>query len=642
MPVLDNLFNTYSRMGDLASLAILAVVFILLAVSYVVRDKSYRIFASIVGLAFLAAIISIAFNELLLHPELLSKNGYLRGIAYLLRVIYHTFLFMMLFSFALYATIVSKMKKKRARTIAIIGTVLFALCVAVDVILTFQNIGFIIKPDGTVEGGSNVFMVGYVLFVAFLAVLLFRIRKLIYKRVLWGFYATMALAVIIRFAQLFFHDASLTTLTFVLPVMTMLYIMHLNPYNISTGTLDAKALEDMVKNLYDKKKSFIIMSMLLPDFVGEGKTFPEEVKNQTRRFTVEYFRNGTLFQVGNGQTIMIARKDSNPDYNQWMQTILHAFQEQYRIHQLPYKIVYGESFEEDIAHNQYISLINNIHDSIPNNTMHRIDKNDISLFKEHQYILEQLTDIYKKCDLDDPRVLVYAQPVYNIQTKRFDTAEALMRLNLDEKGIVSPCVFIPIAESRGYIHVLTKIILNKTCRIIHQLTEDNIPFKRISVNVSISELKDKWFCDDVNFIIHKNQVSGDKLAIELTESQSEEDFLVMKERIEKLHEEGIQFYLDDFGTGYSNMERILELPFDIIKFDRSMVIASGQDSRSEHIVEKLAKMFADFNYFVLYEGIEDSADENRCLSMSATYLQGFKYSRPIPIADLHTFLSKSE
>ena len=115
----------------------------------------------------------------------------------------------------------------------------------------------------------------------------------------------------------------------------------------------------------------------------------------------------------------------------------------------------------------------------------------------------------------------------------------------------------------------------------------------------------------------------------------------MKKRIDVLHEEGICFYLDDFGTGYSNMERILELPFDIIKFDRSMVIASGQDTRSEHIVEKLAKMFSDFKYSVLYEGVENNEDENRCLSMSATYLQGFKYSKPIPIDQLQAFLTKA-
>ena len=634
--------TTYSRMGDVAVIAVCCVIFILLGASYVIRDRSFRIFSAIIGFIILAAIINVGFNELLNRNDLVKNNSMVIGLLYLMRVLYHTFLFCIFFNFALYATVVSNMEKKRARTIAIIGTILFAVFVAIDVVLTITGVGFYInKETGVIGGRSNVFMVGYVAFVAFLAVLLFRIRKLIYKRVLWGFYLTMALAVIIRFAQMTLGESSLTTMTFLLPVLAMLYTMHLNPYNVSTGTLDESSLEDMTNNLYTKNKQFIIMSLQLPDYVGEGKSLPEAVKEQTRRFTVEYFRNGTLFQIGNGQIIMIATKDSNPDYNEWMETILKAFQEQYKIHRMPYKIVYGESVMDAINQNEYISLIDSIHKTIPDNTTHRIDANDVKLYKEHQYIVSQLEDIYKKADLNDPRVLVYAQPVYNIQTKHFDTAEALMRLELERTGLVSPVVFIPIAEERGYIHILTKIILNKTCQTIRKLLDNGVNINRISVNVSAIELKDANFCNDVNRILYDNGVRGDKVAIELTESQSEEDFLVMKEKINILHEEGICFYLDDFGTGYSNMERILELPFDIIKFDRSMVIASGQDARSEHIVEKLAKMFSDFEYSVLYEGIENSDDENRCLSMSATYLQGFKYSKPIPIDQLHGFLTKA-
>ena len=642
MPLLiDAGISEYSRMGDVAVIAVCVVIFILLGTSYVIRDKGFRIFSSIIGLVILAAIVSIGYNEVLSHTDWMKENAYLRGLVYILRIFYHALLFDVFFTFGLYATVVSNMEKKKARIIAFLGMGLFLGFVAVDVVLTLTGYGYKIGEEGTVVRGSNVFMIGYIAYVAFLAALLFRIRKLVYKRIIWAFYLTAALSVIIRFAQMFLGQSSLTTLVFLLPALTMLYTLHLNPYNVKTGTLDVKAMEDMIKNLYQKKQPFIIMSMLLPDFVGEGKSFPEEVKNQTRRFTVEYFRDGTLFQVGNGQTIMVAKKESNPDYNEWMQVILQAFQEQYSIHKLPYKIVFGDSFENLVNDNEYLSLIDSIHHSIPNNTMHRIEEKDINRFKENNYIVDQLKDIYKKADLNDPRVLVYAQPVYNIQTKHFDTAEALMRLKLDKVGTVSPLVFIPIAESYGFIHVLTKIILNKTCQTIRKLLDDGVSFKRISVNVSILELKDEGFCDDFNRILKDNNVPGDKVAIELTESQSEEDFLVMKQRIEKLHAEGIQFYLDDFGTGYSNMERILELPFDIIKFDRSMVIASGQDERSERIVENLAKMFSDFNYFVLYEGVEDTTDEDRCLSMSATYLQGFKYSRPVPIAELHAFLTRA-
>ena len=86
----------------------------------------------------------------------------------------------------------------------------------------------------------------------------------------------------------------------------------------------------------------------------------------------------------------------------------------------------------------------------------------------------------------------------------------------------------------------------------------------------------------------------------------------------------------------------MELPFDIIKFDRSLVIASASDQKSERMVTHLAQMFSDMNYAVLYEGVETQDDETRCKKMDAKYLQGYKYSRPIPIEKLTEYFRKDD
>lgn len=190
--------------------------------------------------------------------------------------------------------------------------------------------------------------------------------------------------------------------------------------------------------------------------------------------------------------------------------------------------------------------------------------------------------------------------------------------------------------------MLTEIILHKTCDAIRQFTDAGYEIKRISVNVSVPELKDEHFCQDIMDIINESGIPGDKIAIELTESQNEGDFMLMKRKIGELKKQGIKFYLDDFGTGYSNMERIMELPFDIIKFDRSLVIASETEDRSRKMVAKLANMFTDMNYCVLYEGVEKDAEEEMCKDMSATYLQGYKYSKPAPIVDLKEYISRKQ
>jgi len=275
------------------------------------------------------------------------------------------------------------------------------------------------------------------------------------------------------------------------------------------------------------------------------------------------------------------------------------------------------------------------------NTIHRIEEKDFAAYNRQEYILKELVDIYHHRNLNDSRVLVYCQPVYNIALRRYDTAEALMRLDLPETGIIFPDEFIPLAEKNGYIHVLTEIILNKTCREARRLAEEGYSFSRISVNVSAQELKGTYFCRDISQIIRNADVPGDRVALELTESQDESDFLVMEEKIRELKSMGITFYLDDFGTGYSSLERIMQLPFDIIKFDRSLVVASGASDKSEQIVRNMARLFAEMDFSVLYEGVETEKDEKRCVGMSASYLQGYKYSRPVPISGLRDFFTRA-
>lgn len=93
----------------------------------------------------------------------------------------------------------------------------------------------------------------------------------------------------------------------------------------------------------------------------------------------------------------------------------------------------------------------------------------------------------------------------------------------------------------------------------------------------------------------------------------------------KFNKLGIKSYIDDFGTGYSSIEHVHKLPIDIIKFDRSLTIASGKDDISNFMIDSLSNMFDIIDYSILYEGIEDKSDQDRCISMKACYLQGYLY-----------------
>ena len=628
--------DNYSPVGDVAVVAMCLVIVIMLLTSYVSRTRSFHIFLGIVGLLAAAAVVNIAY-----HGLLSTGNQGLISLVYVLRVLYQAVLFNVLFLFALYATVVSGMEHSRARAVAIGSTVLLVVVIVLDIVMTATGIGFQVTESGQVVSRTNLFLIGYVLFVVLIVVLVRRVGKLLYKRVVYGFLGIIVVSVAIRLGQLPLHESSLTTMTFVFPVIAMLYLMHSNPYNVSLGAVDRRALEDMVGTLHERQEHFVFMSLLMPDFDSEGREFPDEIKALVRKFSAEDFKGCILFQIGNGHLLLIAPTKRNPNFESRITGILEHFMQHYHRFQFPYTIVIGESIGEIGEKNEYVSFVQDVHRSTPENTVHRVNPEDVARFNRNEYVLQELADIYAKRDLEDPRVLAFCQPVFNIQTGRFDTAEALMRLQLDGVGMVFPDQFIPMAENHGYIHALTEIILHKTCREIRRLADEGFQISRISVNVSVLELKDEAFCDDISRIIGSNGISGESVAIELTESRSEADFVIMKEKIEELRRQGIRFYLDDFGTGYSNMERIMELPFDIIKFDRSLVIASGTGERSERLVENLAQMFKDMDYSVLYEGVEDDADEKRCRDMFASYLQGYKYSRPVPIEQLREFLPKA-
>ena len=625
----------YSPIGDLTVVSVCLVMITLIFFSYTRKSRSFGIFVSLLGLLVLSALAQVSFYSLAA-----SSSEALYTVASGMRCLHLALLFTIFLLYVVYIGEVTQLSRRQRRPFHIATAVIYVVIIGLDVLDTVLGRGLQITPTTIAYQGPDRFIYGYIAFLILIIAMMIRVRKLLYKRVMFGFYSTMVISVAVLMVQRLCGQSSYTVATFMYPVIAMFYFMHSTPYDASLGAIDSKLLEDMVRYNCAKHREFMFMSLYMRDFDEEGKIMPESIKAVVRRFTVDFFRDATLFQIGNGHMILMFLKKRNLDYESKIVRILRAFRYEYQKFGYDYKIVIGESVEEISRKNEYVSFINNIYRGMEENTIHRVTEDDVRKFSQIVHVLRELEDIYRKRDLDDPRVLAYCQPVYNLRTRRYDTAEALMRLKLDGSGLVFPDVFIPLAEEYGYIHVLTQIILHKTCQEIRRLMTAGYTVTRVSVNVSVPELKDDDFCSDIIHTIDNSGIPGEKIAIELTESRSDADFMLMQEKITQLRQRGIKFYLDDFGTGYSNMERILELPFDIIKFDRSMVQASGSSERSRRIVNSLASMFSQLDYAVLYEGVEEAEDERMCAAMCASYLQGYKYSRPVPIETLTDFFER--
>lgn len=628
-------FDNYTPAGDITVIATCFVILILIFTSYVNKTKSFYLYLNIVGYLMLAA-----FSDVIYHHVYSGITDGNYTIVYVLRCLYHVFLFSNLLLYVVYIVELQHLERdKKIPTMLVSGGIYLSI-IATDIVTTINGTGFKLNRNGTAITGHNIFLYGYLAFVAVIVFLMIAYRDRIYKYVMYGFYGTMLVAFLILFLQGRHGQSSFTVVSFMFPTIGMLYLIHSTPYDIELGAINSVALKDMVGYNYRKKVDLLFFSLYLPDFDSEGAVLPKTLQNSIRKFSGEYFHNAVLFQISNAHIVLMAKKKSNPDYENRINRILNYLSSEYEAAGYDYKVVMGESIDEISRKNEYISFISSIHRNMDINEIHMVEYEDVDQFNRYEKIVNELADIYRGKNLRDSRVLAYCQPVYNIKSGKYDTAEALMRLNLPEIGLVFPDQFIPIAEESGYIHVLTEIILQKTCDEIRHLLKEGYEVNRISVNVAVSEMKEATFTQDIHKIISESGIPEDKIAIEITESQTESDFIIMKKKIEELREKGIKFYLDDFGTGYSNMERIMELPFDIIKFDRSLVLASGSDVRSERMVESMASMFSGLDYSVLYEGVENEEDERKCIDMSASYLQGYKYSKPVPIIELKQFFSK--
>ncbi len=634
---LSSYYNQYSPAGDILVIATCIVFFILMRIAYISRTKSFLLFRNLLALLCVAAVSDILFYVMLHHADVFPHF-----IIYLMRAAYHITLLANLQFYLIYIKDTLLLSREEIRPYFSVGGCVLALSVVFELISPYFQAGFYIDAEGTPHNALNIFPLGYMIYMGMIAVLMVANSGRIYLQIVRGVGGAMCVSFMIMLIQGYFGQNSYTASTFLFPAFAILYLLHSNPYDFETGSISAKAFEDTVTYSYEQKSEFFLMYLSIPDFETSGEANSLEVKKTIRGFVSDYFHKAVLFSISAGQFLLTIETAKDPAYREKTHQMLDFFEQEYPKYQKDYKIIFTKTYDEISRTNDYLSLLHYMANRMADNEFHEITDEDVTAFREHEYILSELADIQAKQDMDDPRVLVFCQPVYNIQTDKFDTAEALMRLKLDKTGMVFPDRFIPMAEKYNYIRTLSMIILSKSCKQIKNLLNEGYAVTRVSVNFSVLDIRDVNFCKNVDRIISSADIPYDKIAIEITESQSEKDFLVMKEKVLELQHSGIKFYLDDFGTGYSNYERILELPFDIIKFDRSLTIASGNDLKSETMVNYLAHLFSDMGYAVLYEGIEDDADEERCLRMCAKYLQGYKYSRPIPIEQLTDFFEQSQ
>lgn len=242
--------------------------------------------------------------------------------------------------------------------------------------------------------------------------------------------------------------------------------------------------------------------------------------------------------------------------------------------------------------------------------------------------------------LKDDKFIIYYQPLYSIQDNNFTEAEALLRLQDESGRFVPPDEFIPIAEKNGMIMEISSMVLNKVAGYIRSMLSCGTDIDSISINLSAVDLTRPDLADHVLDIIRKNHISPNRIVLEITESILIRNYRQAGDQIREMSSEGIQFALDDFGTGYSNIANVIDLPFDDVKIDKSLIWDSIKNRKCNIVIRELTKAFKDIHLGVIAEGVETPEHDRFVRQCGCDRIQGFRYAKPMPSSRVYDYFGR--
>lgn len=223
---------------------------------------------------------------------------------------------------------------------------------------------------------------------------------------------------------------------------------------------------------------------------------------------------------------------------------------------------------------------------------------------------------------------MFYQPIYSIEKQKFVSAEALIRLEDEQFGFVSPALFIPAAEESGAIHKIGDFVLEDVCRFIGSCDFESLGLEYIEVNLSVAQCIESNLYEKIDALMEQYGVRPEQINLEITETGVDYDPVVTDRNIDLLNKRGLTFSLDDYGTGYSSIKRVVTLPLNIVKLDKSLV--DDMDSPLMWIVIKnTVNMLKRMNKKILVEGVEDKRAFERFAELGCDYIQGYYFSKPL-------------
>ncbi len=235
---------------------------------------------------------------------------------------------------------------------------------------------------------------------------------------------------------------------------------------------------------------------------------------------------------------------------------------------------------------------------------------------------------------------VYLQPEVNCETRKVTKAEALVRWNHPERGLLMPGHFIDCAEKSDLIVGIGKCVIDQVCELSNRLNAIT-PEVTIAFNVSVAQMERHDFAYTVEQALVANRTDPATIEIEITESVAMREPRQVRAHLDALKSFGVRFTLDDFGTGYSGLATLKDFPFDSIKVDRAFVQTAQNSARNRAIAKTIFYLADVMHLETVAEGVETEDHFSFVKNYGATYAQGFLFSQALPFEAFQKYLHKA-
>lgn len=610
-------------------------------------------------LLFFGLVTSVIEIFLVLYLVNLTDCGYLKSLTPTIQIV--TWLVVLAFGFILQAlyvyTVLLGHNRRRQKKCIFMMTLIYQIIYLTAAAILYIK-GYLVEIQN-----ENLQIIGLIKFLTLYGIAMYLLtlvasfnnRKNIARFVLTNIYIFSSIDVILLLYQYFTEKTILISASYVISFTIFYMLHHSNPVDEITGCQNVSSLKTSLKLLFATKNEFAYAHMSYPQValtIDDNKSDTiESAISRACNYIFKNIKNVSMYQYSATDFIVLKKlsKDEterNREYDRFVAVLSNLQETTTNTYD---EITYAKYilFKSDTN----IKSIKDVKDFVSYMNLKYIkkgNKNQFVLAEPQNYkgfllerkVIEIFEDIRENKKYKDPRIVCYAQPILNVDENKYKTAEALVRLQINGVN-VPPIKFIPIAEERGYIHSLSLAMIHKVAEAINNELKDS-EFDAITINISAGELSDEQFAAEVLGILDSYNISYDKIRLEITESAMFEDTEIMTKNIRKLKDSGIRFYLDDYGTGYSNLDRMTDSEFSTIKFDKSIFYKALANKETEEILDALISLVKKRGINTLVEGVETITQVEFAVNKGFESIQGYYYSRPVPIENLVDYFNKKQ